>query len=207
MLFEEIDNMVWRGMEKEIVEWCKMNKAYDKITEDEIQEIWNREDSDGEQVRLNGKYVWETAKRVCNFINSREDLIHITSFREYKEVMVKVMRVIKEAVNVEKKRRQTSKKRLSDETSKRTQRAKSLILDIRHGRLMNKEEIGRRFEEIFGHGSSQEIENATTVEKILERIEETSKREEQLELWEKMRHEEKKTTEENTGLNLFWRKN
>ena len=85
---------------------------------------------------------------------------------------------------------------MSDSTSKRTQRAKSLILDIRHGRLMNKEEIGRRFEEIFGHGSSQEIENATTVEKILERIEETSKPEEQLELWEKMRQDEKRRQRE-----------
>ena len=110
-----------------------MNKVFDKITEDEIRDIWMMETpDDGEQFRLNGKYVWETAKRVCDFINSREDLIHISSFREYKEVMMKVMRVIKEAVNVEKKRRQTSKKRLSDETSKRSQRAKSPIVDRRH---------------------------------------------------------------------------
>ena len=121
--------------------------------------------------------------------------------------MVKVMRVIKEAVNVEKKRRQTSRKRLSDQTTKRTQRAKSLIVFIRHGRLMNKEEIGRRFEEIFGHGSSQEIENATTVEKILERIEDTSKREEQFELWEKMSQEVKRRQREDRSLNIFWRKN
>ena len=48
MLFEEIDNMMWRGNEKAMVEWCKMNKVYDKITEDEIVEIWNGDDGDGE---------------------------------------------------------------------------------------------------------------------------------------------------------------
>ena len=47
-LFEEIDNMMWRGNEKAMVEWCKMNKVYDKITEDEIVEIWNGDDGDGE---------------------------------------------------------------------------------------------------------------------------------------------------------------
>ena len=31
--------------------------------------------------------------------------------------------------------------------------------------MRKKEEIERRFDEICGHGSSQEIENATTVEK------------------------------------------
>mgnify|MGYP004533812909 CR=1 FL=1 len=36
--------------------------------------------SNAQNVRLNGKYVWETAKRVCNFVNSHEDLIHITNF-------------------------------------------------------------------------------------------------------------------------------
>ena len=45
----------------------------------------------------------------------------------------------------------------------------------------------KRLDEIFGIGSSQEIEKATSAEKIVERIEELSKREEQLEEWEKMR--------------------
>ena len=78
---------------------------------------------------------------------------------------MKVMRVIKEAVNVERKRRQTSRNRMIEETTKRTQRAKTLIVDIRHGRLRNKEEIEKRFKAIFRHGSSEEIKNATTVEK------------------------------------------
>ena len=45
MLFEEIDNMVWNGDEKEITSWCEMNKVYDEITENEIEEIWKREKS------------------------------------------------------------------------------------------------------------------------------------------------------------------
>ena len=68
---------------------------FDEITEKEIMEIWISEDQDEEEpVRLNGKYVWETAKRVCEFINTHEDLIQITSFREYRVVMKKVMKVI-----------------------------------------------------------------------------------------------------------------
>ena len=131
MLFVEIDNMVWSGSESEITKWCSKNKVYDEITEEEIEEIWQREDpDDGEPVRLNGKYVWETAKRVCDFINSHEDLIHITSFKEYRDVMEKVMKVIKEAHNTERKRRQTAKRRRSEETTKRTQRAKPLIANI-----------------------------------------------------------------------------
>ena len=42
---------------------------------------------------------------------------------------------------------------------------------------MKKEEIDKRLDEIFGRGCSQEIEKATTNEKIVERIEEMSKRE------------------------------
>ena len=111
MLFEEVDNVVWSGDEKEIAQWCKRNKVYDEITEDEIEEIWRRDDQDLEEpVRLNGKYVWETAKRVCCFINAHEDLITITSFAEYKLVMKKVMKVIKEARLVERKRRQSARK-------------------------------------------------------------------------------------------------
>ena len=40
MLFEEIDNMVLSGDEKEIAQWCKNNKVNDEITEEEIEEIW-----------------------------------------------------------------------------------------------------------------------------------------------------------------------
>ena len=42
MLFEEIDNMVWSGNESEIARWCKQNKVYDEITENEIDEIWKK---------------------------------------------------------------------------------------------------------------------------------------------------------------------
>ena len=83
MLYEEIDNMVWSGGETEMSRWCEDNKVYDVITEEEIEEIWKRNNPDDEPIRLNGKYVWETAKRVCDFINSHEYLITITSFGEY----------------------------------------------------------------------------------------------------------------------------
>ena len=84
--------MVWSQEGSEVKRWCKRNKVYDEITEDEIQEIWSREDTDeGEAIRLNGKYVWEAAKRVCDFITAHEDLIHITTFGEYRKVMFKVM--------------------------------------------------------------------------------------------------------------------
>ena len=64
MLYEEIDNMVWNGDEKEVSQWCERNKVYDVITEAENREIWQIEDpAEDETVRLNGKYVWETAKR------------------------------------------------------------------------------------------------------------------------------------------------
>ena len=46
MLFEEIDNMLWSGKEKVISEWCKRNKAFDEIAEDDIKEIWQREPPD-----------------------------------------------------------------------------------------------------------------------------------------------------------------
>ena len=109
---------------------------------------------------------------MCDFINAHEDLIHITTFGEYRDVMRRVMKVIKEAHNVEKKRRQTSRKRKREEVTIKTQRAKALIFDIRRGQL-RKEEIERRLEEIFGKGSCQEIENART-RKMIEMIEELS---------------------------------
>ena len=109
-MFEEIDNMVWSVSVKVITSWCKRNKVYDEITEEEIKEIWQREDPEnGEDIRLNGKYVWETAKRVCDFINTHAVIIHITSFGEYRNVMKRVMRDVKEAHNLERKRRQTAR--------------------------------------------------------------------------------------------------
>ena len=54
MLFEEIDNMVWSGNEKEITGWCSRNKVYDEITDNEIEEICKNEDPDeNENIRLN----------------------------------------------------------------------------------------------------------------------------------------------------------
>ena len=103
--------MVWNGSEKEVSQSCEVNKVYDEITEKEIK-IWTRDDPDeDEPIRLDGKYVWETAKRVCDFIDTDEDLIHITTFGEYRRVMLKVMEVIKEAENVERKRRQAKGRR------------------------------------------------------------------------------------------------
>ena len=86
-------------------------QSFDEITE-EIEEIWKRDPDDNEEaIRLNGKYVWETAKRVCDFVASHEELIHITSFGEYRKVMRIMMGVIKDAHNTERKRRLAAKKR------------------------------------------------------------------------------------------------
>ena len=62
-------------------------------------------------------------------------------------------------------------------------------------------------EDIFGRGSSKEIEHAATKEAIAERIEEMSTTDEQFEIWEKMRREYKKRQREDRRLNLFWRTN
>ena len=93
---------------------------------------------------------------MCNFINAHEDIINIASFGEYREVMKKVMRVIKEAHLVERKRRQTARKEESEEAVKRTQRAKAPIATIKQGK-MRKEEAMKRLDEIFGNGRGQEI--------------------------------------------------
>ena len=143
---------------------------------------------------------------MCNYINAHEELIQITSFREYREVMRNVMRVIKEAHNTEKKRRQSSQQRKSEEVTKRTQRAKALISCIKRGK-MKTEEIKRNMEVIFGKGSSHEINGAVTNEKIIERIEVMSKTDEQFEVWEKMRKETKRKQREDKRLNVFWRRN
>ena len=65
----------------------------------------------------------------------------------------------------------------------------------------------RRIEVIFGKGSRREIEKAATTEKIIERIVEMSKADEQFEMWEKMRQEAKRKQREDRRLNIFWRKN
>ena len=46
---------------------------------------------------------------MCDFINTHEDLIKISTFGEYRIVMRKVSKVIKEAHNRERKRRQTAR--------------------------------------------------------------------------------------------------
>ena len=47
----------------------------------------------------------------------------------------------------------------------------------------------------------------TAREKIVERIDDVSKTEQQFEEWETMRHEAKKRQREDRRLNLFWRRN
>ena len=131
---------------------------------------------------------------VCDFINAHESLINITTFGENRIVM-KVMLAIKEVHNVERKIRQTARKKRSEEAATRTHKAKALISNIKRGG-MRKEEIERMLEKIFGKGSGQEIENANTMEKIAERIEELSRREEQWEAWDKMRREVKRKQRE-----------
>ena len=68
---------------------------------------------------------------MCDFIKAHEDLTTITTFGEYRDVMKKVMMVIKEAHNVERKRRQSSRKRIRDEIEKRKQKTKALIAIIK----------------------------------------------------------------------------
>ena len=72
--------MVWSGNEKQVTQWCRKNKVYDEITDNGIEEIWSRDDSGDEPIRLNGRYVWDTAKRVCDYINTHEELIQIATF-------------------------------------------------------------------------------------------------------------------------------
>ena len=86
------------------------------------------------------------------------------------------------------------------------QRAKALIADIKRGG-MERQVIERRLEKIFGKGSREEIAKATTDEKTVERVIELSRREEQFEVWEKMRTEAKRRQREDRRLDVFWRKN
>ena len=80
------------------------------------------------------------------------------------------------------------------------------FFDVERRRL-RKEEIEKRLEEMFGNGSLDEIRTATTTEKIVERIVEMSKREEQFDMLEQMRQEAKRKQRENGRLILLWRKN
>ena len=73
MFFEEMDNVAWSGRDEEIMKWCRKNKVCDEITGNEIEEIWSREDPGDEPIRLNGKYVWEMAKRACDYINTMKN--------------------------------------------------------------------------------------------------------------------------------------
>ena len=68
---------------------------------------------------------------MCEYINTHEDIIKIASFEEYRVVMRKVTKVIKEAQNVERKRRQASRKKVSEDAAAITQKAKTLIAEIR----------------------------------------------------------------------------
>ena len=60
-----------------------------------------------------------------------------------------------------------------------------------------------KLDEIVGKGSHQEVSRAMTNEKIAERIEELSRREEQFEKWETTRKEAKRKQREDRRLNLF----
>ena len=79
---------------------------------------------------------------MCDFINAHEDLIRITSFGEFRVVMKKVTRIMKEAHNVERKRRQTAwnKEVKSLQQGLRMQRP---FFNIKRGGL-RKKEIERR---------------------------------------------------------------
>ena len=80
---------------------------------------------------------------MCDYINAHEDIIRITTFGEYRNVMKKVMKVIREAHSVERKRRQTSRKKRSEDAVKKTQKAKSLIAEIRRRGMSNGEKFIR----------------------------------------------------------------
>ena len=70
----------------------------------------------------------------------------------------------------------------------------------------NEERNLKKMDEIFGKGSREELANALTSDKMVERIEEISKTEEQFEVWEKTRTENKRKEREDRRLNVFWRR-
>ena len=81
---------------------------------------------------------------MCDFVNAHEELVHISTLGEYRVMMKKVMRVIKEANNTERKRMTTSRQNKREETRMMIQRAKSLISEIKRGR-MRKEKMRRNW--------------------------------------------------------------
>ena len=95
---------------------------------------------------MNGKYVWETANRVRNYIHTYEDVIKPVSFGECREVTRKVMTVIKEALPAERKRRKPRERKAMELQKERSQNA--------HCRYktgeMRSDEAMKRLEEIFG---------------------------------------------------------
>ena len=93
-----------------------------------------------------------------------------------------------------------------DNATARIQRTKALIAMIKPEGI-EREEIERSVEVIFGKGSHREIGNVTTREKMAERIAEMSKTEQRFEEWERMRREDKRRQRDDRRLNLFWRRN
>ena len=73
----------------------------------------------------------ENTKIACDFIKTREKIVTETSFGEHRDV-TKAMKVIKEALSVERKRMETTKKKPYEKTAKK-QRAKTLIVSIKRG--------------------------------------------------------------------------
>ena len=86
---------------------------------------------------------------MCDFINAHEVLIPITTFGDYKVVMLKAMKVIGEANLDEMKRRRRTRKEKCDNATAIIQRTKSLIAMIKQWGI-EMEEIERRVEVIFG---------------------------------------------------------
>ena len=78
-----------------------------------------------------------------------------------------------------------------------------MISDIEGGRTGN-EEIKSMLEETYGKGSSQEIERATANGKMIERIEEMSRTDEQFETRGKMMKVSKRRQREDERYNIFW---
>ena len=58
-------------------------RRFCEITDEEIEGLWNREAPDQEEVvRMNGKYVWDVAKRACDFIHTHGGRIDIIVLRK-----------------------------------------------------------------------------------------------------------------------------
>ena len=49
MSFEEIDIVVLSGSDEGIVKWRREDYVNDEITDEETEEIWNREDRDEDE--------------------------------------------------------------------------------------------------------------------------------------------------------------